>query len=388
MDPKVINANSKLVKDTISGVMLLCDSFDFSTKMSHSSKDLLVTGLGDWVEDIDDLNKSITMSGPILIGSSEDQIGYRKTLPTKDHTGLLSSKIFNDLYTWVSDSRIPIFSIENISIDISNNATINISLAPHSPYVVQESGALVNLFSIPSFTVYSTNEIFRDLQTAENFIAARTLKYYDLNLDNGQEVPIEIRNVYVSNLKIDFSMDWNPIKTIPTATTITDHNTLEQVNYSTVASSDIYNYVIRQEPTNESETTTSASSGYTPYYGPIIPMNVLQNVHSSCTIEMYNFGYLPGNSLEKWIAGYWNDGPPLHVKLRDNNLIKLTRFLDPAQNSDVLGISDVVSSNCYWRVEDIDVKASGGELVKYTITLKGIYKSVPNILRNVPVALA
>ncbi len=101
MDSGNFRIVSPSVYDTKNNKYLLSDSFSMNAKINHSNSPIIGGTFGLTLEDIDDLERNATLSGPILLHDNNDK--NMTSLPKIGYNGRNSDSNICDLYYWINN---------------------------------------------------------------------------------------------------------------------------------------------------------------------------------------------------------------------------------------------------------------------------------------------
>lgn len=324
---------SPLIHDKKNNIYILTDSADVSVSIADNNVDVLGGAFGISVEDIDNFEKKINITGKVLLmEESNNNIGY-------NHTS--NSKVYNDIYYWLTTKSIPYQYFDNISIDISETTNISIGLRTHSPFLDTTNNSLLPELSIANTGYYSSINESID----EYMKPARLLKFYDLYyyLRNTSTF---VSPLYITKVNFDMTFNWTPEKTFQTANDL----------------SNMPIFVMDNDPTSQI---------------PPKELDLLNTIELSLKVEYYIQSETPGQQLEDYLGLKIINGDHRDVALK---------VKDP---SNIGGISkgSMINSIIYrfiaenqivnWRVVNYLVSASGTNLSYCKEEFKALIKVNP-----------
>jgi hypothetical protein len=361
----MLKVNPSLVYCPDDEAYILTSNTNLSHSFNYSRQSLIGYSLASWAENIDSLNKTATFSGAILVqnpDSAYSRIGYMNTV---------DEKVFYDLYRWfINTSVINIYNVENIKFDIGKMSTMTINLKSHSPdtTVVYENEEVDYFYILPEFEIHKTDNIYHI--NSDETLPARTLNNFDLYVCKNDGTPIT--DVYVSKINSDLKLSWSELKTIQTEFYSDEEPTFITVNdvdftYSgATPAADLY----QNSPNMPSLTQDNI---------PFTNMHMLTNIENTIDIELYVATNLLGRNAERWVADYWQDKDPIYICLKNSTpaFVPLIKMIDPFLSSPKV-LKRFSTSNIIWRINSINVNATGGELSKLDIKTTANYRIIPD----------
>jgi hypothetical protein len=329
------------VYDVQNNYRLVVDNCKLSMSLSRNDVKLLGSGFSTIVEDIDDLKKTISLSGPILIQNVDEQsipIGYIDTIKTGSENVTNPIQIC-DLYYWICGNDATINNIfyqymKGISINISNQSSISIDMQTTSPFISHTDESPNIWFLKPEIAIFNTGEKYQGLN--ESIKVARILRNYDLYVENFSEE-------YISNISYKLDFSWGSVKSVPTYTSISD---------------------VITPPKTYSQTSEILYDVTPPPY-----LNTLNMIEITIYYDLYirNSSEGTGRYLENTIGSYL----PL-------DLIPKVRSKDPSV-SDRYSLLRFINKwthieDTEWRISSMSINSTPEDIVKLTIELKSIIK--------------
>jgi len=340
-----------VIQDVFSGKYIVCENCDQNVNISHRGVPIIGGGVGDWVEDIDNLSKTIAMRGPILV--TDQGVGYDFTI----------SGFYNyvDIFTWINpllqspDSSYKSYTIKDVSIDVNNKSNITISLSSNTPFIDDTNNKLK-----PTFQIYDNHVIVGNgvssVGTIYGVPGARILRNYDLVvgvLSQNYDVEPVAYSRFVESFSIKYSLEWTDVKSIPT----------------------IYHTEVGAEKTRADTSYYADWSQTLEDAGPFVIQKIINNVKIEInTTAYYDENYI--DYFDREVGSLWIGHAPLHVLRREGGATKypLTSYLDPSMNLTAIFIQGLYR-DMHWRLIDKNTSGKGPDLVKVSEKWQGILRT-------------